>query len=156
MANIQHSTVTDPNIHEPKGASTASVDTVYVSTGVGSGQWKKLPATALGTTGATLGSTLEVDASGNVIVKQRFLHLVVPSGTLSAVSGNTTSTFSIPAASVVVTDEVITITKPTTQAGLFIAGTKAGVGSITVQIANITGSSITPTVEDLLVLLWRA
>ena len=42
MAQVQHSSLTDPNIHEPKGASTASVDTTYVSNGSGSGTWKKV------------------------------------------------------------------------------------------------------------------
>lgn len=40
---IQHAAVTDPNIHEPKGASTALVDTVYVADGLGSGVWTLLP-----------------------------------------------------------------------------------------------------------------
>lgn len=47
MADIQHSAITDPQIHEPKGASTASVDTVYVSNGAGSGAWQKLEADQL-------------------------------------------------------------------------------------------------------------
>jgi len=38
----EHSVITDPNIHEPKGASTAAADTVYVSDGAGSGTWQKL------------------------------------------------------------------------------------------------------------------
>lgn len=44
---IQHSAITDPEIHEPKGASAASVDTVYVSDGVGSGVWQKIEADQL-------------------------------------------------------------------------------------------------------------
>lgn len=42
MADIQHSAITDPQVHEPKGASTASADTVYVSDGVGSGTWQQV------------------------------------------------------------------------------------------------------------------
>ena len=38
-----HSTLTDPNIHEPKGASTATVGKVYVSNGSGSGSWLHVP-----------------------------------------------------------------------------------------------------------------
>lgn len=34
-----HNTITDPNIHEPKGASTASAGQVYVADGLGSGAW---------------------------------------------------------------------------------------------------------------------
>lgn len=42
MANVQHSTLTDPNLHEPKGASTASNNEVYVADGAGSGNWTPL------------------------------------------------------------------------------------------------------------------
>lgn len=38
--SIQHSAITDPNIHEPKGAASASADTVYVADGAGSGDWQ--------------------------------------------------------------------------------------------------------------------
>ena len=39
-----HSSLTDPNIHEPKGASTANDKEVYVADGAGSGAWEpKLP-----------------------------------------------------------------------------------------------------------------
>lgn len=39
MADIQHADIVDPYIHEPKNASTASSNTVYVSDGAGSGNW---------------------------------------------------------------------------------------------------------------------
>ena len=39
---IQHNAITDPDIHEPKGASTASADQIYVSDGAGSGTWTNL------------------------------------------------------------------------------------------------------------------
>lgn len=47
MATIQHEDITDPKIHEPKGASTASANTVYVADGAGSGTWKQVPVDAL-------------------------------------------------------------------------------------------------------------
>ena len=40
--SIEHKNITDPNIHEPKGAAAASVGQVYVSNGAGSGTWKRL------------------------------------------------------------------------------------------------------------------
>lgn len=40
MADVQHASITDPHLHEPKGASTASNGTVYVSDGSGSGVWQ--------------------------------------------------------------------------------------------------------------------
>lgn len=39
---VQHNAITDPDIHEPKGASTASADQIYVSDGTGSGDWTDL------------------------------------------------------------------------------------------------------------------
>lgn len=51
MANVQHSSLTDPNLHEPKGISTASANQVYISNGSGSGTWtnvNRLPGTGWG------------------------------------------------------------------------------------------------------------
>ncbi len=39
MANVNHSTLTDPYLHEPKGVSTASSGQVYKANGSGSGTW---------------------------------------------------------------------------------------------------------------------
>jgi hypothetical protein len=39
MANVNHSTLTDPFLHEPKGIATASSGQVYVANGSGSGTW---------------------------------------------------------------------------------------------------------------------
>ena len=39
MANVNHSTLTDPYLHEPKGVATASSGDVYVADGAGSGSW---------------------------------------------------------------------------------------------------------------------
>lgn len=42
MANISHSTLTDPYLHEPKGISTATADEVYAANGSGGGAWKNI------------------------------------------------------------------------------------------------------------------
>jgi hypothetical protein len=39
MPNVEHSAITDPNIHEPKGIAAATADQIYVSDGAGSGDW---------------------------------------------------------------------------------------------------------------------
>ena len=39
----QHKDLTDPYLHEPIGASTATAGQVYVANGTGSGEFKKLP-----------------------------------------------------------------------------------------------------------------
>ncbi len=51
MANIQHSTLTDPNLHEPKGISTAAANTVYMANGSASGTYtnvNRIPGTGWG------------------------------------------------------------------------------------------------------------
>ena len=39
MADVQHSTLTDPELHEPKGVTAASSGKVYVADGSSSGAW---------------------------------------------------------------------------------------------------------------------
>lgn len=39
MANVNHSTLSDPYLHEPKGVSTALAGQIYVANGSGSGNW---------------------------------------------------------------------------------------------------------------------
>lgn len=39
---VEHVSITDPNIHEPKGVASATADRVYVSDGAGSGAWQLL------------------------------------------------------------------------------------------------------------------
>lgn len=42
MANISHSTLTDPYLHEPKGVAAATTGKHYRSDGAGSGAWEKI------------------------------------------------------------------------------------------------------------------
>jgi hypothetical protein len=39
MANVNHNTLTDPYLHEPKGVASAASGEVYVANGAGSGAW---------------------------------------------------------------------------------------------------------------------
>ena len=43
MPTVQHNSLTTTDLHEPKGASTATVDQVYISDGAGSGTWTTWP-----------------------------------------------------------------------------------------------------------------
>ena len=45
--SVEHKDITDNNIHEPKGCSTATANRVYVANGAGTGSWKKIDTTAL-------------------------------------------------------------------------------------------------------------
>lgn len=44
-----HASLTGANLHEPKGAASASLDTVYVADGSGSGSWVKIDTANLDT-----------------------------------------------------------------------------------------------------------
>jgi len=73
MANVQHSSLTDPNLHEPKGISTATADQVYISDGSGSGNWRNVsrtPGTGWGqySNSVYTGSTyLTIDSTGVIL-----------------------------------------------------------------------------------------
>lgn len=45
MANIQHKDIPDAQLHEPKGVVTAANKTVYISTGTGTGGWRRIKET---------------------------------------------------------------------------------------------------------------
>jgi tail collar domain len=46
MANVSHASLTGSNLHEPKGADTATLGTVYISDGAGSGSWASVGTSA--------------------------------------------------------------------------------------------------------------
>lgn len=76
MANVNHNTLTDPYLHEPKGVASAATGKVYVANGAGSGAW-----TAKETLGAIslLGSIANVSTASTVYVPIPF------AGTISKV-----------------------------------------------------------------------
>lgn len=45
--NIQHNALPEAQLHEPKGVSVAAAGTSYISTGAGTGTWKKTDSAAL-------------------------------------------------------------------------------------------------------------
>lgn len=45
MPDVVHSTITDPDIHEPKGIDFAPANSIYIANGNGSGVWTILPET---------------------------------------------------------------------------------------------------------------
>lgn len=66
MANIQHSVLTDPQIHEPKGVSTALNGQVYQADGSGSGDWLFPAGHAYGDlyiTGSSVSQTLSASSA---------------------------------------------------------------------------------------------
>jgi hypothetical protein len=63
---IQHSLITDPNIHEPKGIASAASGKVYVADGSGSGTWTDAPVltSAIDSGSTTRGTVLTADGTG--------------------------------------------------------------------------------------------
>ena len=49
MANVQHASLTGSDIHEPKGANSASSNTLYVANGSGSGTWQQIASGQINT-----------------------------------------------------------------------------------------------------------
>jgi len=46
MANVSHASLTGAELHEPKGADSATLGTVYVADGAGSGSWQSIGTSA--------------------------------------------------------------------------------------------------------------
>jgi hypothetical protein len=67
----EHSDLTDPELHEPKGVSSASVNTVYVADGAGSGAWQKIEVAQLDYADLTTELQGDLD-SGDLDIKAKF------------------------------------------------------------------------------------
>jgi len=66
---IQHDSITDPNIHEPKGISTASNGAMYFADGAGSGDWKRGAGHAYADMDITNGTTAFALAAASAFTK---------------------------------------------------------------------------------------
>lgn len=85
MANKEHRTVTDPDIHEPKGASTAASGRAYIADGAGSGAWTAVVKTSdIGVTvqayDAQLADVAGLTPTDNGVVIGNGTNFVVESG----------------------------------------------------------------------------
>ena len=69
MANIQHSVLTDPQLHEPKGASTAASGKVYVANGSGSGAWQFIAGHSYGDLYITNSSVSQTLSAASALAK---------------------------------------------------------------------------------------
>lgn len=63
---IEHKDLPDSLLHEPKGASTAAVGTVYVADGASSGSFQKLPITSLNITVPEIATAVHTDVDATV------------------------------------------------------------------------------------------
>ena len=78
---VQHNSITDPDIHEPKGIASATEGKVYVSDGASSGDWKYAPGKAHAEIYISGGTTAHTLAAASAFTKLN------PSGEWTA-SGN--------------------------------------------------------------------
>ncbi len=118
----EHSSITDPNIHEPKGVADANAGEVYVADGAGSGDW---------TVGKTNKFFLTVSLADISTASSCWV--------VSPYAGNITKIYSVTDAAITTADAVITAS---------IAGTPVTGGVITVtQSGSAAGDvdSCTPS-----------
>jgi hypothetical protein len=66
---IQHSLITDPDIHEPKGVAAAAAGKVYVSNGTGGGSWQFPPASLYGEIYIDAGVTAQTLSAASAYAK---------------------------------------------------------------------------------------
>jgi hypothetical protein len=87
MADISHAVLTDPEIHEPKGITTAAAGEVYKADGLGSGIWqasegvKRVFVTEASDLAGTLDSTVEYFIDG--VIDMGSQTITVPAGGLN-------------------------------------------------------------------------
>lgn len=62
----EHDAITDPDIHEPKGAASASNGQVYIANGSGSGTWTGIDEGSFSSSGQNKGRILQADGLDQV------------------------------------------------------------------------------------------
>lgn len=76
---VQHAELPDNLLHEPKGASTASKDTVYIADGAGKGSFKQIDFSIVNFSKGTVDEVVPVDVPDNYTINGAGL-LQVPTG----------------------------------------------------------------------------
>jgi len=68
VATIQHASIPDGQIHEPKGISTATAGQLYIANGAGSGAWSTLESDAF-IDGVSIPDTKAINLEGTSYIK---------------------------------------------------------------------------------------
>lgn len=105
MVNINHATITDPYIHEPKGVRNAPANYVYIADGTGSGSWRGLPSADVTLVSTRVGSVINYPGNtppskwflcyGQQISRTTYSALFDVIGTTYG-AGNGSTTFNLP------------------------------------------------------------
>lgn len=127
MANVQHATLPEAELHEPKGASTASADSFYVSDGAGSGSWKRrIYKYSAALTPAAIAATITAEQTFTV------------TGLVAA------------------TDYVIGVEGPAPTAGTGMVGTRVTAdNTVAINFTNPTAGGLTPAAGTYVFIIWR-
>lgn len=134
MANVAHSTLTGSELHEPKGADTAGLGTVYVSNGAGSGSWSSIGTSAF--TGMIADFASPVAPTGWLELDGSVISTATYSGLFAVMSITSSGTRTSG-------NPVITSIPSTTnfRAGYFVFGT--GISAGTTILSVDSGTQIT-------------
>lgn len=126
-----HASLTGADLHEPKGAASASANTLYIANGAGSGAWGKVTTTQIDTT-----SVFNVN-------KETFNTLFIDIGTAAS------QYVVMPFNCTVIAIYTVVNTSPTTTDTILTCYNQAGssMGTITITAADPAGTvdSLTPS-----------
>ena len=126
MADVQHSTMTGADLHEPKGAGAASASTVYVANGSGTGTWQKISTSEIDATfnnANLLAMTLDFDDLATA--HSRFV--------VAPIAGTITKIYSVLDQAIATTDTILTAK---------IAGTNVTSGAITIAFSGSAAGTV--------------
>lgn len=132
-----HSALTDPNIHEPKGASTATSGQVYQANGSGSGTWTARLPSQSGKAGQTLitngtsesWSPLSVTAQAGLVTASAASPTVTFSRNITSVTRTATGVWAVVLSGFANTSYTVHVT--------------GGIGSIVLVAPSISGKTST-------------
>lgn len=138
MANIEHASITDPQIHEPKGIAAATADQVYVSDGAGSGDWTDVADVLDASASYTLNDLINVryeSNTGTSISGETWTQIplnTVKTNNLSGVSLSSNRVTALPAGTYWIDASVpFTVTTPNS----------TGYNTYKAKLYNVTGSA---------------
>jgi len=135
LPDVQHANLPNAELHEPKGVSAASANTVYVANGAGSGTWQKI-------------STSEIDSTfkntNKVVLNVHHddLSSAISHFVVSPIAGTITAAYSV-------IDGAIATADTTLQ--LKIGGTNVTNGAITIAYSGSAAGDVdscTPTAAN--------
>lgn len=131
MANVTHSSLTGSELHEPKGADTAALGTVYVSNGAGSGSWNSVSTSAF--TGMIADFAAPVAPTGWLELDGSVISTVTYSGLFAVMSISSSGTRTNGNASVTSIASTASF-----KAGYYIFGTGIAAGTTILSVDSPT------------------